>query len=148
MTINLKNKPKAKRKTYEQDAQAEVFRWARDPKTLNIFPYLWMLHANLNGVYLPGFKQKGKAKAGGMESGVPDIFLPHPIGKYHGLWIEMKHKPNKLSPKQLEWAIALDQRGYAVRVCYGARAAIQVITHYCEIRPLCKGVKAVWEDET
>lgn len=57
-----------------------------------------------------------KLKAEGVLSGVPDIMIAD--GK-PGLFIELKVKPNKVSPSQAEMLRELKHNGYATAVCYG-----------------------------
>ena len=79
--------------------------------------------------------QEGKRlKAAGVLKGVPDVFLAIPTGNYHGLWIEMKRndKKAKLSADQMEILTLLQNRGYAVAVCYGADQAIELIEMYLD----------------
>jgi hypothetical protein len=71
----------------------------------------------------------------GVKSGVPDLFLPVPRGKYHGLWIEMKRtEDGKVSENQKWWIGALNKLGYRAEVCYGAEQAIKLLTEYLEMR--------------
>ena len=74
--------------------------------------------------------QAGIAKAQGMLSGVPDLFLPLPRGKYHGLYIEMKHGSNTLTENQKKFLQNAANVGFAVSVCYSAQEAIKRIEDY------------------
>jgi hypothetical protein len=68
-----------------------------------------------------GFRSKhlgGQLKAAGMRSGVPDVFLPVARHGLHGLWLEMKVKPNRTTPAQNKWLHDLEAQGYAVCVPY------------------------------
>ena len=61
-----------------------------------------------------------KLKAEGVKPGVPDIFIPVPKGKYHGLFIEMKRKSNsKLSEEQAAYLGNLTILGYFCHVAHG-----------------------------
>ncbi len=75
-------------------------------------------------------KTQGIAKAQGMLSGVPDLFLPVPRGKYHGLYIEMKHGSNTLTENQKKFLQNAANVGFAVSVCYSAQEAIKRIEDY------------------
>ena len=59
-----------------------------------------------------------KFKTLGGNSGVSDLFLPHTSGNQKGIWIELKHGRNKLSPAQLEFLIKMYYQGYAVAVVW------------------------------
>lgn len=72
-----------------------------------------------------------KLKAEGVKPGVPDLFLPVPRGKYHGLFIELKRQSSgRLSETQRNWCRDLTYQGYAVRVCKGAAAAMRTLEEY------------------
>lgn len=73
----------------------------------------------------------GRMRAEGLKSGVPDICLPVPRGKYHGLYIEMKRtEGGTLSAQQTKWLEALTRQGYCAAVCMGWEAAAEVIEKY------------------
>jgi len=69
-------------------------------------------------------------KRQGVKAGVPDLFLPIASSGKHGLFLEMKVKPNKPTKMQLEWQERLNSIGYLAVVCYGADEAIKVIDDY------------------
>lgn len=71
-----------------------------------------------------------KLKREGVKAGVPDLFLPVPKGKYHGLFIEMKFGKNTTTEKQELWLGELEEQGYAVDVCWGFEEAKQTIEWY------------------
>ena len=74
---------KLKRRNAQPEAieQAKVIAWARANE--RNYPFLWMLHSSLNGLKRTKNAQ-GKAKAQGMLSGVPDLFMPvAKIGRAH-----------------------------------------------------------------
>lgn len=75
-------------------------------------------------------KEAAFMKAAGVKAGVPDLMMPIPSGKYHGLFIEMKYGKNKPTAEQLSWHALLRRNGYAVAVCYGGDAAVKTITDY------------------
>ena len=120
---------KLKRRNAQPEAleQAKVIAWARANK--RNYPYLWMLHCSLNGVKLSAI-QASIAKAQGMLSGVPDLFLPVPKNGYHGLFIEMKYGSNKVTENQEKFLQNAANAGYAVSVCYSANEAIKRIEDY------------------
>lgn len=75
----------------------------------------------------------GRMKAEGVRAGVWDVYVPIPIGRWHGMWIEFK-KPTRrkeahggLSDKQVEFGLAMHGMGYHTALCYTwgeARAAL------------------------
>lgn len=76
-------------------------------------PNLNLIHAIPNG----GSRDKitaGQLKAEGVKSGIPDVCVPIPSGKYHGMYIEFKVKSNKPSEDQRITALMLDAQGYKV----------------------------------
>ena len=73
-----------------------------------------------------------KMKAEGVKSGVPDMFLPIPVGAYCGMFIELKRRQGgQISSSQREFLRALDSRYRAV-VANGAEQAIEKILAYLE----------------
>ena len=113
----------------ESAHQQQVIEWARMASRSAKYPMLEMLHCSLNGVKLSK-SQAGIAKGQGMLSGVPDLFLPVPRGKYHGLYIEMKHSTNTLTDNQKKFLQNAANVGFAVSVCYSAQEAIKRIEDY------------------
>ena len=111
----------------EAAEQEKVIKWARDNE--KNYPFLWMLHSSLNGVKLSK-TQAGKAKASGMLSGVPDLFLPLPKNGHHGLYIEMKSATGRIIPSQSRYLKTVSDFGYAAFVCYSADEAIEKIKSY------------------
>ena len=116
-------------KHLESAHQQQVVEWARWASLSAKYPMLEMLHCSLNGVKLSK-SQAGIAKGQGMLSGVPDLFLPVPRGKYHGLYIEMKHGSNTLTDNQKKFLQNAANVGFAVSVCYSAQEAIKRIEDY------------------
>lgn len=71
-----------------------------------------------------------RMKRMGLKKGFPDLEFPIPVGKYHGLYIEMKTKGGKLEPDQKRWLAKLNARGYRACVCVGADEAITEVNEY------------------
>ena len=107
--------------------QAKVIAWARANE--RNYPFLWMLHSSLNGLKRTKNAQ-GKAKAQGMLSGVPDLFLPVPRKNFHGLYIEMKSEKGRVSVSQSRFLSVTNELGYQSIVCYSSEDAIQKIKEY------------------
>ena len=123
-------KPSRTKKRNAQPEAAEqenVIKWARDNE--KNYPFLWLLHSSLNGVKLSKI-QAGKAKASGMLSGVPDLFLPVPRGSFFGLYIEMKSAKGRIMPSQSRYLKAVSDFGYNAVVCYSSSEAIEKIKEY------------------
>lgn len=72
-----------------------------------------------------------KAKAMGVKAGVADIFLPFPCGHHAGLFIEMKKKGGKQSPKQVEFQKELHP-AYKYVLCYSWKEAVDEIEKYLQ----------------
>ena len=111
----------------EADEQAILFQWAA------YFPELEYMFAVPNG----GSRHPAEAanlKRQGVKAGVPDVCLPLPRGKYHGLYIEMKVGRNKPTDKQNEWLAHLKSVGYETAVCYGFEEARDTILAYLKER--------------
>lgn len=110
--------------------QEALFAWTEYQKSK--YPELELMYHIPNG----GSRNKIEAarlKAQGVKPGVPDVCLPVPRGKYHGLYIELKRtQGGRVSNEQFEWLDKLFVYGYAVAVCRGWEAARDVIVKYME----------------
>ena len=70
-------------------------------------------------------------KATGTSPGVPDLMLPTPRGKHHGLFVEMKRtKGGRISAEQKDWIAYLQANGYRAIVCHGFEEAKKEIECY------------------
>lgn len=119
-----------KKVQHEAAEQIKLFRWAEFYS--GKYPLLKMLHHIPNG----GSRNKIEAanlKKQGVKSGVPDVCLPVPSGKYHGLYIEMKYGNNKPTDNQEDWLKNLSEQGYATKVCYSWEEAAKTICCYLGI---------------
>lgn len=111
------------RRNYEDALQRTAAR------ILDVHGYLWCHVANerkSNGLSVSNLKAKGVKK------GVPDILCferSHCLA-YSGLAIELKIKPNKPTPEQLEWLRGLKMRGWKVAVVYDADELLLVLNQY------------------
>lgn len=117
----------------EHREQVALIRWADFARAR--WPELALLHAIPNG----GQRHKAVAarmKAEGVRAGVPDLCLPVPRGRWHGLYIEMKTRRGRASPDQRWWLRALGKAGYRAEVCRGWDAARQVIEEYMDSQPV------------
>lgn len=116
----------------EYDHQKYVFQWAAQPSIRGRYPELEFLF-HIKNETKGGAQQVAKDKASGVKKGVPDLFLPVPVGKYHGLWIEMKKEDGRASREQLWWLEHLKANGYACAVCYGWQQATEVLEWYLNL---------------
>jgi hypothetical protein len=88
-----------------------------------------------------GAAESAKLKKLGLKAGFPDYFLFLPMGKFHGLAIEMKRPDgatvNKaiVSDTQVEWIHNLRQHNYAAYVCYSAEEALSTVKKYLKLGP-------------
>lgn len=121
-----------KRPHRQQEAaeQINLFRWAEYMS--GKYPEIKLMYHVPNG----GSRNKIEAanlKRQGVKAGVPDICLPVPRGKYHGLYIELKAGKNTTTEKQKEWLSALEAQNYFTVVCHGWQQAADVITRYLKL---------------
>lgn len=73
-----------------------------------------------------------RLKKKGVKKGVPDILIFEPRGKYNGLAVELKIKPNKVSKEQNEWLSQLVIKGWQTSVCYSFDEFDELLTKYLE----------------
>ncbi len=88
---------------------------------------------SMGGQYQVFRSQRIKAKMTGYKKGFPDIFIYEPVGKYHGLAIELKVGYNKPTKEQIEWCNKLNQKGYLAKICTGIDEALEVINQYLKL---------------
>lgn len=126
----------------ESGEQKALFLWAA--LSVGKYPALAYMFAVPNGFFAT-IAQKGKMKAEGLRSGVPDIFLPcvmcSPIdGKimWSGCFIELKlekyrnRKNGGCSEEQLDFINYAASAGYYTKVCYNWEEAKDTIVSYLE----------------
>lgn len=81
-------------------------------------------HTN-NEMWTSSFKQKAKAKAMGVQSGIPDLFI---VFKQGIVGFEMKReKGGVVSPTQKYWHKILEKAGIRVYICRGCASAIETL---------------------
>lgn len=66
----------------------------------------------------------------GLKTGVPDVILPVPKGRYHGLAIEMKSLKGKPTAAQLIWIENLRAVGWRAAICHGWKDAADTVWAY------------------
>lgn len=75
--------------------------------------------------------QQGKIlKRMSVVAGVSDLFFSIPMGKYHGLWVEIKEGKGKLSQHQKDFLARMTVRGYMAVCVWGLDDAKEVIKSY------------------
>jgi hypothetical protein len=124
----------------EHAHQVALFMWAAQAKQLE--PRLKWLHAIPNGG-LRDIRVAARLKAEGVKKGVADVFLPHPVetfgGMYCGLYIELKRIKSRNraegveSDKQNEFKIDMRKAGYKVETCYGWLDSVAEICNYLSV---------------
>lgn len=95
-------------------------------------------YCNLRGIPIAHVPNEGKRslqygarlKKMGMQKGFPDLIIPIPKGKYHGLYIEVKVNNNTTTADQKKWLKILSSNGYAATACWGIDEGIAVVNRY------------------
>lgn len=119
----------------EHSEQAALFEWAAWQANLGHEPLRWMFAIPNGGLRPDGVG--GKLAEEGVKPGAPDIFLPYPSRQgHHGLFIEMKIKPNKPSQAQIDYLEWLTGCGYMAVVAYGYDEAKEILCRYLGIEDL------------
>lgn len=128
----MSGKSKVTYSARESDEQTTLFNWARMQE--HKYPGLRWMHHIPNG----GSRNKAEAarlRAEGVKAGVSDIFLPEPVGAFHGLYIELKRLDGgRPSKAQKDFIAAMREQGYAAEIVHGWLAASELITSYLEGR--------------
>lgn len=115
----------------EAQHQAMVFKWSQQPGVRQKYPDLKLLHHIPNGGNRDAIEGR-HLKQQGVRAGVPDLDLPVPRSKYHGLRIEMKTDKGKLSEAQEWWIRELNAQDYMAVVCRSWEEAVRVIQDYLD----------------
>ena len=116
----------------EAQHQANVIKWSQQPEIRSKWPELALFHHIPNG----GRRDPVEArhlKQCGVKSGVPDLCLPVPSGKYHGMYLEMKTETGRATLAQKHWLERLRALGYFTIVCHGWQAAVDALEWYLSI---------------
>jgi len=127
---------KPKKTITEHEEQVAVVSWAESASVVCHELALLFAVPNAGNRHI---RYAMKMRAEGLQSGVPDLFLPVARQGSHGLFIEMKRKGatpglnGKLSEAQKAWIEALRGQGYRVEMCIGAEEAIAVLKDYCSL---------------
>ncbi len=113
-----------RRNSEEAKNQEALFQWIALQPRLGRF----IFHVP-NG----GYRNKQEAcslKRQGVMPGVADIFVALPNDKYHGLWIEMKSRLGRVTPKQKNFSDNMVQVGYDTIICRSWLSAKSAIETY------------------
>lgn len=129
----------------EHHEQVALFAWARLHEKDT--PELALLFAVPNGALRPyamRLDRRGqpvryspigqRLAAEGLKRGVPDVWLPVPRGRYHGLVLEMKWGRNRPTAQQTWWLGQLTTQGWCTAVCWSTEAAIGMISDYLALK--------------
>lgn len=116
----------------ENQHQMAVVKWSQQPSVREKWPELKLMFHIPNERVCS--KQQGRLlKLMGVKPGVPDLFLPVPRSRYHGLYIEMKTEVGTPSEDQKWWGEQLLAQGYLWEVCYGWQSAVRVLEYYLSL---------------
>jgi hypothetical protein len=128
----LPERPKTKPRNHEEhDEQKKLIHIIRNELAPQ-HPILNWLYSVPNGLLLhPSVRTQMINE--GSKAGVPDLFLPVRSGQYSGLYIEMKSATGKLSAKQKEFKIFVEDQGYKFIVPRSCEEALSEILAYCGI---------------
>ena len=113
----------------EEENQRLVVSWSR--LAANITPELSLLF-HIPNQRMCKVALAVRLKALGVKAGVPDLFLPVPRGKYHGLFIEMKSAKGSMSPEQKVFCCQAIKQGYAYICCKSGKDGIQTLQNYLD----------------
>jgi len=128
-TTNLDQTYQVKLCLKESTEQEHFVQWLK----INEYRFngLSLAFATNNGGWLKNYAMVNKMKKMGMKNGVPDIVIPVPRGRYHGLFIEMKRTSgSQLSAEQKKYIVDLNILGYKAEIAYGCDDAIRITEEY------------------
>lgn len=116
----------------EAQTQVAIFQWVA--VMTGRYPELELLFHVPNGGSR-NFYEAINLKRQGVKPGVPDMILPVPKGKYHGLFLELKRLGGrKPSEDQARWIEKLTEQGYKAVVAFGFDEAIETIKSYLDLK--------------
>jgi hypothetical protein len=123
--VDIRKRFKRSQKKSEGQIQAECVDFFR----MKYPHYRNLLFAIPNG----GFRIAKNAynlKRQGVVSGVPDMMLAVPSGRYHGLFIEMKRDSQKTTDNQKLMIHRLSEQGYKVVICRSVKQFMDELALY------------------
>lgn len=124
--VPLQKRRGGRRRDLEHVEQVELFRLIDGDENLATLP----IYAVPNFSGLGDKRHGGRLKAEGRRPGVLDVNVDVARGGYHGLRVELKIKPNVVTPAQREWCERLHAQGYRALVCWSAIEAFSTIRAY------------------
>lgn len=123
----MQNKNVTRENHSEDWHQKQLIQWARK------YPWSQLLY-HIPNETIGGIKWVTRNRQMGCKKGAPDLCLPVPMGKYHGLYIEMKNERGRLSQEQKKWMKALSDMGYLAVCCRGWEKAKEVLLEYTKTK--------------
>ena len=109
--------------------QINVIKWSQQPSIRSKWPELALLY-HIKNETTEGKERVAVDRSMGVKKGVPDLCLPVPRGKYHGLYVELKNETGRTSEAQEWWGEKLLGQGYMLEVCHGWQSAVRVLEWY------------------
>lgn len=120
------------KKLSENQHQMMVMKWTQQPSIRQKWPELKLLFHIPNERHCT--PQQGKnLQRMGVKRGVPDMYLPVPRGKYHGLFVELKTSTGRPSEEQKWWGTELLAQGYFWEICHTWESAVRVLDWYMNL---------------
>lgn len=116
----------------ENQHQMAVIKWSQQASIRQKWPELKLLFHIPNERKCTPLQGKNLQRMG-VKRGVPDLCLPVPRGRYHGLYIEMKTETGRVSDDQEWWGEQLSAEGYFWEVCHGWESAARVLEWYLSL---------------
>lgn len=123
----LLKKGDAAGRDYEHREQSLFIKWIDWEKKID--PRLECVFAVPNG-FVKSIQMASWARAEGLRSGVPDVFVAVPIGKHSGLFLEFKSGKNDLSDTQREWFKRLANNGFVCCLVRSFEEAKEAVSQY------------------
>lgn len=113
--------------------QINVIKWSQQPSIRSKWPELALLY-HIKNETSEGKERVAIDRAMGVKKGAPDLCLPVPRGKYHGLYLELKNETGRTSEAQEWWGEKLLDQGYMWEVCHGWKSAVRVLEWYLTLK--------------
>lgn len=129
MIVETPERPgKHRHSSPEGRIQAECFAWFWN--TYQQYRKLLFHVPNENDRADSNIIQGAIRKSLGVVSGVADLLLLVPSGRYHGLCIEMKDEKGRQKPAQAEWQAIVEAQGYKYIICRSLEQFKIIIEEY------------------
>ena len=113
--------------------QINIIKWSQQPSIRSKWPELALLY-HIKNETTEGKERVAVDRLMGVKKGVPDLCLPVPRGKYHGLYLELKNETGRTSDAQEWWGEKLLEQGYMWEVCHGWKSAVRVLEWYLMLK--------------